>query len=90
VPVEPLDRFDQNGRVCPEVCVRRFRQWHQLEPLSGRTRDSRRFATTGGWGFQRFAGSSKTELAATPTPQQCFACHDRLKKDGLVLSSYRP
>jgi len=52
-------------------------------------KDSRRFAKTGGWGFQRFAKDSKTELAATPTPQQCFACHDKLKKDGLVLSSYR-
>jgi hypothetical protein len=53
-------------------------------------RDSLRFASSGGWGFQRFAKDSKTELAATPTPQQCFACHDNLKSDGLVLSSYRP
>jgi hypothetical protein len=53
-------------------------------------KDSRRFATTGGWGFQRFVKDSKTELAATPTPQDCFPCHNRLKKDGLVLSSYRP
>lgn len=52
-------------------------------------KDSGRFGTTGGWGFQRFVKDSKTELAATPTPAQCFACHDRLKKDGLVLSSYR-
>jgi hypothetical protein len=49
-----------------------------------------RYADTGGWGFQRFVGDSRTELAAAPTPAQCFACHDRLKKDGLVLSSYRP
>lgn len=53
-------------------------------------KDSKRFAKTGGWGFQRFVKDSKTELAATPTPQQCFECHDRLKKDGLVLSNYRP
>jgi hypothetical protein len=53
-------------------------------------KDSTRFAATGGWGFQRFVKDSKTELAATPTSEQCFACHDRLKKDGLVLSSYRP
>ena len=52
-------------------------------------KDSQRFATTGGWGFQRFVKDSKTELAATPSPQQCFACHDRLRKDDLVLSSYR-
>ena len=53
-------------------------------------KDSKRFATTGGWGFQRFVKDSKTERAAAPTPQQCFACHDQLKRDGLVLSRYRP
>ena len=52
-------------------------------------KDSQRFATTGGWGFQRFVKDSKTELAVTPTPQQCFACHEKLKKDGLILSSFR-
>ncbi|MGH7460639.1 MAG: cytochrome P460 family protein, partial [Longimicrobiales bacterium] len=43
-----------------------------------------------GWGFQRFVGDSKTELATAPARQQCFSCHDRLKKDGLILSWYRP
>ena len=52
-------------------------------------KDSQRFANTGGWGFQRFVKDSQTEHAATPTPQQCFTCHDKLKKDGLILSSYR-
>ena len=53
-------------------------------------KDSQRFAETGGWGFQRFVKDSHTELAARPTPQECFACHDKLKKDSLVLSSFRP
>lgn len=52
-------------------------------------KDSKRFASTGGWGFQRFVKDSKTELAASPSPQECFACHERLKKDGLVLSALR-
>jgi hypothetical protein len=52
-------------------------------------RDTKRFAATGGWGFQRYAGSSTTERAEKPSPAQCFACHERLQKDGLVLSSYR-
>jgi hypothetical protein len=52
-------------------------------------KDSKRFATTGGWGFQRFVKDSKTERAATPPSSQCFACHEKLKKDGLILSSYR-
>lgn len=53
-------------------------------------KDSQRFASSGGWGFQRFVKDSKTERAAAPTPEQCFACHNSLKKDGLILSSYRP
>jgi len=52
-------------------------------------KDSKRFASTGGWGFQRFVKDSKTEHASSPTPQECFACHERLKKEGLVLSTLR-
>lgn len=52
-------------------------------------KDSARFAKSGGWGFQRFSKDSRTELAAAPTPQQCYTCHNSLQKDGLVLSSYR-
>jgi hypothetical protein len=53
-------------------------------------KDSKRFAASGGWGFQRFVKDSRTELAVAPTPQQCFACHDKLKTDELVLSTYSP
>ena len=53
-------------------------------------KDAKRYAATGGWGFQRYVKDSKTELAKAPTPEQCYTCHDQLKKDGLVLSSYRP
>jgi hypothetical protein len=52
-------------------------------------KDSKLYASTGGWGFQRYVKDSKTELAAAPTPEACFGCHDKLKKDGLVLSQYR-
>jgi Cytochrome P460 len=51
-------------------------------------KDSKRYAQTGGWGFQRFVKDTR-ELAAAPTPQDCFACHNQLKEDGLVLSKYR-
>lgn len=53
-------------------------------------KDSVRFAATGGWGFQRFVKDSKTELAATPAPNQCYACHQKLKPGDLVISTYRP
>lgn len=53
-------------------------------------KDSQRFASTGGWGFQRFVRDSRSEVAAAPTPEQCFACHQSRKKDGLILSVYEP
>src|SRR5687767_13234248 len=52
-------------------------------------KDTQRFASTGGWRFQRFVKDSRTEVATTPSPAQCFACHDNLQKDGLILSRYR-
>ena len=51
-------------------------------------KDAQRYASTGGWGFQRFVKNT-TEPASAPAPQDCFACHDKLKEDGLVLSKYR-
>ena len=51
-------------------------------------KDSKRYAATGGWGFQRFVKDTQ-EPASAPTPQACFACHNQLKEDGLVLSKYR-
>ena len=88
-------------RVFPEQSIVVF-EWLEMTEQQGAfaegprrqvdvmVKDARRFAQTGGWGFQRFVKDSKTELAAAPSPQQCFACHDRLKRDGLVLSGYRP
>ncbi len=87
-------------RVFPEGSVIVF-DWLEMKDKAGAfeegarrqidvmVKDSVRFAASGGWGFQRFVKDSKTELAAAPTPQQCFACHMQLKKDGLVLSMYR-
>jgi len=52
-------------------------------------KDSKRFAATGGWGFERFMKDSKVERAPDPPREQCFACHVKLQKNGLVLSTYR-
>lgn len=79
IVVDWLDMTEQNGALIEGA--RR-----QIDVM---VRDARRFAQTGGWGFQRFMKESKTEPAVSPTPQQCFACHDQLKKDGLVLGAYR-
>lgn len=54
-------------------------------------KDSRRFAATGGWGFEGFAGNSKTERAVgAKAAEACFACHTSQKQSDYVFSRYRP
>ena len=97
----PQAMIGYRTRAFPEGSIIAF-DWLEMTDLNGAflegarrqvdvmVKDSQRYAKTGGWGFQRFVKDSKTERAATPAPQACFTCHDNLKKDGLVLSSYRP
>jgi hypothetical protein len=52
-------------------------------------KDSKRFASTGGWGFGRFTGGEPADEAQHKT---CFACHDaRAPKDhDYVFTRYAP
>lgn len=52
-------------------------------------KDSKRFANTGGWGFEEFRGNSRTvrdvgENAAA----KCFSCHVGQKERDYVFSSF--
>ena len=58
-----------------------------LRQIDVMAKNTARFDSTGGWGFQRFVGNSRTQRAAAPSPAQCFSCHNSLKRDGLVLST---
>jgi hypothetical protein len=54
-------------------------------------RDARKYAATGGWGFEGFAGDSKTTRAAgANAATACFACHQARAGHDYVFSSYRP
>ncbi|GBD32531.1 MAG: cytochrome P460 [Gemmatimonadales bacterium] len=53
-------------------------------------RDSRRFAATGGWGFEGFAGDSKTERLVKDGGQSCFQCHQGASATSYVFSALRP
>lgn len=52
-------------------------------------KDSKRYASTGGWGFGRFIGGVPTDAAQHQT---CFACHDALapKDRDFVFTRYAP
>ena len=53
-------------------------------------KDSRRYAATGGWGFEGFVGDSKTERAvADQAASACFACHQARKDSDYVFSEMR-
>jgi hypothetical protein len=51
-------------------------------------RDAKRFAATGGWGFEAFAGSSRDKRLVTDGGVSCFTCHAGDKD--LVFSELRP
>jgi hypothetical protein len=53
-------------------------------------KDAKKFATTGGWGFEGFAGDSKTERAVGANAKTaCFDCHAPLKDTDHVFSKLR-
>jgi hypothetical protein len=54
-------------------------------------RDARKFAATGGWGFEGFAGDSRAQRAVGATAATaCFACHQAKRDREYVFSEYRP
>jgi hypothetical protein len=54
-------------------------------------RDAKKFAATGGWGFEGFAGDSGTQRAVgRNAATACFACHQAKRDQGYVFSAYRP
>lgn len=54
-------------------------------------RDAKKFAATGGWGFEGFAGDGRNErVVGTKAATACFACHQSQQAHGFVFSSYRP
>jgi hypothetical protein len=52
-------------------------------------KNAKKFATTGGWGFEGFSGDSKTERLVKDGGASCFACHTSEKDKDYVFSEYR-
>jgi hypothetical protein len=53
-------------------------------------KDSKRYATTGGWGFEQFKGDSQTDRMVTAEiAAKCFACHSKQKERDSVFSEFR-
>ncbi len=52
-------------------------------------KDSAKYASTGGWGFEGFAGNSKTERLVKDGGKSCFGCHEAQKAKDYVFSEIR-
>jgi cytochrome P460 len=53
-------------------------------------KESKRYAGTGGWGFESFQGDSQTERRLTAESRiTCFKCHEPLKDRDFVFSEFR-
>jgi len=53
-------------------------------------RDGKRFADTGGWGYERYASDSQTERVLTAQAKTaCYNCHATQKDNDYVFSKLR-
>lgn len=52
-------------------------------------KDSKRFSSTGGWGFERFMGDTNTPTLTEEHKEECFTCHQQAKAHEFVFSVYR-
>ncbi len=51
-------------------------------------KDSKKFASTGGWGFEGFKDDTKERVVKDPK-KDCFDCHAAQKDSDYVFSKYR-
>lgn len=52
-------------------------------------RDRKRYAATGGWGFEAFAGDSETRRVVDDGGRGCFSCHEEARATSFVFASWR-
>jgi hypothetical protein len=53
-------------------------------------KDKKKYASTGGWGFQAWAGGDPAKPLVTNPTKQCFECHQSQKAQDYVYSTYIP
>jgi hypothetical protein len=53
-------------------------------------KDAKKYASTGGWGFQLWASGDANKPMVTDASKQCFACHQPKKDQDYVYSTYIP
>jgi hypothetical protein len=61
-----------------------------LKGLAVMAKDSKKYASTGGWGFQFWLGGDPKKPAVTNATKQCFECHLPKKDQDYVYSTFIP
>jgi len=51
-------------------------------------KDAKKYASTGGWGFQAWAGGDPKKPLATDPVKACFECHTPQKANDYTFSTY--
>lgn len=51
-------------------------------------KDSKKYTSTGGWGFQAWAGGDAAKPIVTDQVKQCFTCHMPQKAQDFTFSTY--
>jgi hypothetical protein len=52
-------------------------------------KDATLYQSTGGWGFEAFAGEDRTQSAPGSVRAACFSCHSRRKDHDFIFSEFR-
>ena len=52
-------------------------------------KDNDKYSSTGGWGFEGFAGNSRTERLVNDGGQSCYVCHASQKDNDFVFTHWR-
>jgi hypothetical protein len=61
-----------------------------LKGLAVMVKNAKKYASTGGWGFQFFAGGDPEKTIPADAVKQCFECHQPKKDQDYVYSTYIP
>jgi hypothetical protein len=56
--------------------------------LTVMVKDSKKYASTGGWGFQAWPGGDPAKPIVDDSAKQCFSCHEPEKSNDYVFSTF--
>lgn len=79
------DPSDENNKVFGQP--QSFVAGHPKNGVQFMVKDSRKYASTGGWGFAHFDDGKSADEAVLST---CFPCHQAIASRDLVFTRYAP